>query len=120
MADEFFRNEDRRAAVRVPARIEVRFGSSLDAAKAFRTFSINFSAGGLCVRSNKSHEVGSKLMLALGVEGESFELEGTVCWVRDGCIGVRFDNVSAEDRVRLEAMAKLLLEQKKASMAPWV
>ncbi|MFZ5470525.1 MAG: PilZ domain-containing protein [Myxococcota bacterium] len=99
---------ERRQHERVPARVEVRFGSSAQAAKAFHAFSLNFSAGGLCLRTHKPHEVGAGLHLSVTVGDDSFELEGVVAWVRGDAIGVRFKNVLPQMRARLDAVAASL------------
>lgn len=108
MADALFRNDDRRREARINARFEVRFNAAADAAKALNAFSVNFSAGGLCLRTKTPRTQGEKLTLALTVEGESFELSGQVAWVRGDAIGVRFENVPSGDRERLEKVARSL------------
>lgn len=92
---------ERRQFERFAARIEVRFGHASDAARAFRAYSLNLSVGGLCLRTQKRYELGELLRLELDVQSESFLLKGVVAWVRDGAIGVRFEDVGEEDRERL-------------------
>lgn len=95
------RPEDRRTAERIPARVEVRFQERVTAAKAFRAFSLNFSSGGLCLRTDKAYEIGSPLQLFVGIGGEDHELFGVVAWVRDGAIGVRFETRHDADRAAI-------------------
>ena len=93
---------DRRQFERIPARIEVRFGHPSDAARALRAYSLNLSVGGLCLRTQRKYELGEPLRLELDVQsGEAFELKGVVAWVRDGAIGVRFEDMSEDERERL-------------------
>lgn len=92
---------DRRQFERVSARIEVRFGHPSDAARALRAYSLNLSVGGLCLRTQRRYELGEILRLELDAQSESFVLKGVVAWVRDGTIGVRFQEVSDDDRDRL-------------------
>lgn len=108
MADELFRNSDRRREERIPARVEIHFNHAKDAARAFKAYSLNFSPGGLCVKTREPHPIGSRLALKMVVEGQAFELEGVVAWNRGNITGMRFDGLSAEDRLRLEALAELL------------
>ena len=102
-----FRNADRRRDVRIGARVAVKFKVE-EAAKALNTFSVNFSAGGLCLRTKIPHAVGARLELSLDVDGQLFELKGQVAWSRGDVIGVRFEGVTQKDRERLEAVAKVL------------
>lgn len=100
--------DDRRREERVPARVEVRFKGASDAARALKAYSLNFSVGGLCLRTSRRYELGATLKLSLDVGGESYELAGAVAWVRDGAVGVRFENVSEADRQRLESLVASL------------
>jgi uncharacterized protein (TIGR02266 family) len=95
---------NRRGEERVPARFEVHFQQTQEAAKALRAYSLNISAGGLCLRTRRAYDVGSPVRMAMVVEGESFQLQGIIAWVRDEseAIGVRFTNLSEEDRLRLQ------------------
>lgn len=102
------RETDRRADPRYAAHFDVRFAQAKDAARAFNAYSINFSSGGLCVKSSTTYELGESLSLSLSIEGEVFELEGVVAWVRGEAVGVRFVNVRSEVRERLEAVARIL------------
>lgn len=97
-------SSERRGEERIPARVEVRFQEATQAARALRAYSLNFSVGGLCLRSTRRYEVGATLKLSLAVEGEQFELTGAVAWVRDGAVGLRFEDVAPADRERLEAI----------------
>lgn len=101
--------DERRQHERVTARIEVRFGRADEAARALRAYSLNFSVGGLCLKTQKPYEVGERLSLDMTIEGEELSLIGVVAWVRSGvAIGVRFEDVKAEDRKRLQALVEAL------------
>lgn len=95
---------NRRAHERVTATFDVRFQEAQDAARALRAYSLNLSAGGLCLRTRRSYDVGSRVRLQMTVSGEDFELEGVISWVRDDAeaIGVRFIDVSEADQARLQ------------------
>ncbi|MCE9672654.1 TIGR02266 family protein [Myxococcus stipitatus] len=99
---------NRRADERVAARFAVRFAQQEDAARALRVFSINVSAGGLCLRTRKAYDVGSRVSLSMDIAGQEFHLTGVVAWVRDEqeAIGVRFTDVSDEDRARLQRVVE--------------
>lgn len=103
MPDDMFRNAERRRDVRVPARVDVRFGEAVQAAKAFRAYSLNISAGGLCLRPQRVYEIGTRLQLVIHIGDDVFEVVGQVAWARSGAIGVRFEQVDGNDRARLEA-----------------
>jgi uncharacterized protein (TIGR02266 family) len=111
MEQPLFRNSERRRDPRVGARFDVAFKHQAEAAKAFKAFSVNFSAGGLCLRSQKPHAVGDEVQLVVEVEQEHFELKGTVQWARAGVVGVRFIDVTQEDRERLEKVARTLISR---------
>ena len=102
---------ERRTDPRYTAHFDVRFSRAKDAARALNAFSINFSSGGLCVRSKTAYAVGEALSLSLTVEGTLFELEGVVSWIRGEAVGVRFVNVAAGVRGQLEAVARALSEK---------
>ena len=95
-------------AERAPARLELRFERAEQAARALRAYSLNFSVGGLCLKPQREYEVGTRLRLALSVEKMDFDLAGTVAWARGGAIGVRFDSLSEEDRLRLTEILSAL------------
>lgn len=95
---------ERRTSERIPARIEVRFHTSEQVARAIKAYSLNFSVGGLCIKTQKTYALGHELTLSLDVSGVQFKLKGVVAWVRSGTIGVRFVEVGPEDRARLTAM----------------
>ena len=109
MVQTLFRNAERRRDPRVGARFEVAFKHAQDAAKAFKTFSVNFSAGGLCLRSQKPHAIGEVVELHLTVDGQDFEIHGTVQWIRAGVVGVRFVDMSPETRDRLAQVARTMI-----------
>jgi uncharacterized protein (TIGR02266 family) len=99
---------DRRSDPRYGAHYDVRFSSESDAARAFSAFSINFSSGGLCVRTKTPWVVGEVVSLTLTIASELFELEGSVAWVRGEAVGIRFINVKPAIREKLETVAQLL------------
>lgn len=109
MAQTLFRNAERRRDPRIGARFDVSFRNAADAAKAFKTFSVNFSAGGLCLRSSRPHAIGEAVQLHLVVDGQDFELKGTVQWARADVVGVRFIDLQPEQRVRLEELARSMI-----------
>lgn len=105
--------EDRRQHERVAAHIEVRFGRADEAARALRAYSLNFSIGGLCLRTQRPYEVGDRLSLSMTIEGREVECLGVVAWVREGvAVGVRFEDVKNEDRALLQLMVKALAPKK--------
>jgi uncharacterized protein (TIGR02266 family) len=79
-----------------------------EAARALNAFSINFSAGGLCVRTSTPYAVGEALSMSLEIEGSLFELEGVVSWTRGDAVGIRFVNVRPSVRAQLEQVARAL------------
>jgi uncharacterized protein (TIGR02266 family) len=95
---------NRRSDERVAARFEVRFEQTQDAARALRAYSLNISAGGLCLRTRKAYDVGAQVRLSMVIEGEEFHLNGIIAWVRDEAeaIGVRFTDMGDDDRARLQ------------------
>jgi uncharacterized protein (TIGR02266 family) len=95
---------NRRIEERVPARFEVHFSRTQEAARALRAYSLNVSAGGLCLRTKRAYDVGTPVQMEMQVDNESFQLHGVIAWVRDEseAIGVRFTNMSDEDRARLQ------------------
>lgn len=95
---------NRRTEERVAARFEVHFNQSQDAAKALRAYSLNISAGGLCLRTKRAYDVGAPVQMDMVVEGQSFHIQGVIAWVRDEseAIGVRFTDMSDQDRERLQ------------------
>lgn len=99
---------ERRREVRYSARFDVRFGKATDAARALNAFSVNFSSGGLCLRSKSPHELGESLKLDLTIEGQAFSIDGVVAWIRGEAVGVRFVNLHPQVRARLEEVARLL------------
>lgn len=99
---------NRRTAERISARFEVRFAEARDAARALRAYSLNLSAGGLCLRTQRAYEVGAQVNLAMTIEGEEFSLQGLIAWVRPEAVGVRFINMVEADRVRLQRVLETL------------
>lgn len=106
--EEAIDGADRREYERVPAKIAVKFEQDGQAARALRAFSMDISVGGLCVRTNRKYEIGELLHLSMAVEGKTFDLKAAVAWVRSGAIGVRFEDVSKEDRRRLAELVSSL------------
>lgn len=102
--------EERRAADRIPVRIEVHFSDAAAAAEALRSYAINFSVGGICLKTERGYPVGHLLQLVLLVEEERFELEGVVAWARsrEQAIGVRFREVDPAAKDRLSALVHRL------------
>lgn len=96
------RPEDRREHERTPARIEVRIKERVAAARAFRAFSLNFSNGGICIKTDKAYEVGRPLQLHIAIGADEHTLGATVAWVREGTIGIRFDNRGPNDRQSID------------------
>jgi len=103
-------HEERRADSRIPVRVEVHFRDAAQAAEALRSYAVNFSVGGICLRTEKSYPIGHVLVLILQIHEERFELEGDVAWVRprDQAVGVRFREVEPGARERLAALVQRL------------
>ena len=104
--------EDRRQHERVSAHVEVRFGRADEAARALRAYSLNFSVGGLCLKTQRHYEIGDRLSLSMTIEGREVECMGAVAWVRGEAIGVRFEGVKEPDRALLQQMVKALAAKK--------
>ena len=102
--------EERRAEDRIPVRIEVHFRDAPAAAEALRSYAVNFSVGGICLKTGITYPVGHLLQLVLLVEDERFELDGVVAWsrTRDQAIGVRFREVEPGAKERLAALVHRL------------
>jgi uncharacterized protein (TIGR02266 family) len=107
-SDAFSDPADRRREQRIPARIEVRFREPAQAARALRAYSLNFSVGGLCLKTQKQYALGQKLLLDVQVEARQLSVVAEVAWVRGGAIGVRFSELSPEDRAALEQLVAQL------------
>jgi len=102
------RPSERRRDARVQGRIEVRFREAAEAARALRAYSLNLSAGGICIKTQREYEVGTALHLTLSLQGDALELTGMVAWRRDGAIGVRFTHVSPGAAETLEMLKQSL------------
>jgi uncharacterized protein (TIGR02266 family) len=94
---------ERRRETRVPTRIEVRFTDAVHAARVLHAYSLDFSLGGLCLRTRRVYPVGRKLKLNLVVASERLPVDAVVAWVRpvQKAVGVRFVDVADEVRSRL-------------------
>jgi uncharacterized protein (TIGR02266 family) len=94
---------ERRREARVPTRIEVRFTDAVHAARVLHAYSLDFSLGGLCLRTRRVYPVGRGLKLNLVVAGERLPVDAVVAWVRpvQKAVGIRFVDVSDEVRARL-------------------
>ncbi|MCL2011720.1 MAG: PilZ domain-containing protein [Cystobacterineae bacterium] len=97
------RENERRAEQRVSATLEVRFESVEEAARMFKTYSLNLSPGGICIRSTRHHKPGELLRLSLELGKEKFELRGKVAWAQENVMGIRFEGMSPAERLRLAA-----------------
>jgi len=102
--------EERRTQTRIPVRIEVHFRDAAAAAEALASYAVNFSVGGICLKTERSYPLGHLLQLVLLVEDERFDLEGEVAWsrAREQAIGVRFREVEPAARERLAALVHRL------------
>jgi Tfp pilus assembly protein PilZ len=104
--------DERRRDPRYTARLVVRFAKPQDAARAFEAFSMNLSAGGLCLRSTVRHELGETLRIELDAGPDQLSLDAVVAWVRRDTMGVRFVNVRLPVRERLEALVERLRHER--------
>ena len=88
---------ERRKDLRAPARIEVRFREASQAALAFRAYSLNFSVGGLCLRTRTGAERGPDRGRGGGLPGLDLDLDdggepllgqggGLLRWALDGAL----------------------------------
>ena len=102
--------EERRATDRIPVRIEVHFHDAAAAAEALHSYAVNFSVGGICLKTVRTYPVGHLLQLVLLVDDEQFQLDGVVAWARarEQVIGVRFREVEASAKERLGALVHRL------------
>lgn len=99
---------ERRREARIPTRIEVRFTDAVHAARVLHAYSLDFSLGGLCLRTRRAYAVGRTLALHLVVGTERLPVQAVVAWVRpaDKAVGVRFVEVAEEARERLLVLMK--------------
>ncbi len=99
---------ERRREARVPTRIEVRFTDAVHAARVLHAYSLDFSLGGLCLRTRSVYSVGRKLTLSLVVGSERLPVHAVVAWVRpaQSAVGVRFVDVDDGLRARLLALVQ--------------
>lgn len=97
---------ERRSELRVPARVEVRFADAVHAARVLHAYSLNFSLGGLCLRTRRAYAVGRRLALQLVVGAERLPLEAVVAWVRpsEEAVGLRFVDLADDLRQRLATL----------------
>jgi uncharacterized protein (TIGR02266 family) len=98
--------EERRDRARVSTRLVVRFESGPAFMRAYTGYTANIGAGGLCLITRRSYQVGEALRLRLDVEKQPpIEVTGAVAWVRPGAaIGVRFDALSDDQRKAVESL----------------
>ena len=96
-------SSERRREGRVPTRIEVRFTDAVHAARVLHAYSLDFSLGGLCLRTRRVYPVGRGLKLNLVVAGERLPIDAVVAWVRpvQKAVGVRFVDITDAVRARL-------------------
>lgn len=106
--DPDLRYSQRREHERVQARFEVRFSLPGQAANALRAYSKDISMGGLCLKAARSYEAGELLELHMVVGAETYDLKARVAWKRDEFIGVRFTDLSEQDRERLGGLINSL------------
>lgn len=101
---------ERRRETRVPGRVEVRFADAVHAARVLHAYSLNFSLGGLCLRTRRAYAVGRRLSLSVVVGTERLSLQAVVAWIRptEEAVGLRFVEVSEAMRGRLLALQRLL------------
>jgi len=102
--------DERRSTDRIPVRIEVHFRDAAAAAEALHSYAVNFSVGGICLKTERTYPLGHVLQLVLLVDEERFELEGEVAWARarEQTIGVRFRQVEPVAKERLAALVHRL------------
>jgi len=102
--------DERRSTDRIPVRIEVHFRDAAAAAEALHSYAVNFSVGGICLKTERTYPLGHVLQLVLLVDEERFELEGEVAWARarEQAIGVRFREVDPGAKERLAALVHRL------------
>ena len=97
---------EKRKTPRVPISMEVTYETGDDFQDNFLS---DISSGGLFIGTHDPLEINTKLTVCFHVPGvsDSFMVKGTVVWVRgiEGGfrpgMGVRFDEMEAEDRLRL-------------------
>jgi uncharacterized protein (TIGR02266 family) len=101
---------ERRREARVPTRIEVRFTDAVHAARVLHAYSLDFSLGGLCLRTRRVYPVGRGLKLNLVVAGERLPVDAVVAWVRpvQKAVGIRFVDVADEVRARLLELMRVV------------
>jgi uncharacterized protein (TIGR02266 family) len=104
---------ERRRETRVPSRIEVRFTDAVHAARVLHAYSLDFSLGGLCLRTRRVYAVGKGLKLSLVVAGERLPVDAVVAWVRpvQKAVGVRFVDVPELVRARLLELMRSVAAQ---------
>jgi len=104
---------ERRRETRIPTRIEVRFTDAVHAARVLHAYSLDFSLGGLCLRTRRTYPVGRKLTLSLVVASERLPVDAVVAWVRpvEKAVGVRFVDIADEVRARLLALMRSVSPQ---------
>lgn len=99
---------ERREQERVSGRVEVRFPDATHAGRALRAYSLNFSAGGLCLRTKKQYELSEEVELSVDIAGELLQLQAAVAWIRGDAVGFRFTSLSEAQRDKLTAFVDRL------------
>ncbi|MCL2625352.1 MAG: PilZ domain-containing protein [Cystobacterineae bacterium] len=97
------RENERRSEERATTKLEVRFENAKEAARIFKTYSLNLSPSGICIRNTQHLFPGERIRLSLVVGGQKFALRGRIAWAREDVVGLRFEGVSPEEKRRLKA-----------------
>ena len=97
---------ERRKSVRVGMRLGVRFSSPFEVAEAIRATTANIGMGGLCLRTRKAYEPGTRLELVIELtDAEPIACSAAVAWSRPGAaVGLRFEALTDAQRARLAAL----------------
>ena len=102
--------EERRAKDRIQVRIQVDFHGAAAAAEALRSYAVNFSVGGICLKTENAYPVGHVLQLVMLVEDAKREVDDAHAEARsrEQAIGVRFREVEPGAKERLAALVHRL------------
>ncbi|MGI5861088.1 MAG: PilZ domain-containing protein [Myxococcales bacterium] len=100
---------ERRKSVRIGMRLGVRFNSPFELAEAIRATTANIGMGGLCLRTQKTYEPGTRLQLVIELTNdEPIACSAAVAWSRPGAaVGVRFEELTDAQRARLATLLGL-------------